>query len=80
MQVETKNAEDSDKEAIELLATTETITLTAGTITKFEAGANLDSANQGMQELVRFVYILTAQTGTQAWVHFRMLNPSWLSN
>ena len=43
-------------------------------------GASLDSANQGMQDLVRFKFTLAAVATKHAWVHFRMLNPTWLSN
>ena len=34
-----------------------------------------------MKELVRFEYVLKSETANVlANVHFRMLNPSWLSN
>ena len=44
VQVQTKNSEDSDKDAVDLLGTAQAVTITAGTITSFEAGAGLDSA------------------------------------
>jgi hypothetical protein len=81
IQVETKNQEDSDKDAVDV-GSAATITLgTDENITSFERGASLsDGAAQGMKELVRFKYTVTARTSGRAWVHSRMLNPSWLSN
>ena len=81
IQVQTKNKDQSDMSAASLLSTAQSITLTAGSYTKFNAGASLDSTtDQGVLELVRFCYKVKAQSGKLAWVHFRMLNPSWLSN
>ena len=81
VQVETKNQEDGDNSATELLVSPQSITLTAGSFTKFNAGEDLDSGSQGIKELVRFKYVIKTETAnTIAMVHFRMLNPSWLSN
>ena len=81
VQVQTKNKEDADKDAVDLLGTAQSITLTAGAYTKFNAGASLDSTTDaGFLELVRFMYIPKADAGKLAWVHYRMLPPSWLTN
>ena len=78
IEVETKNAEDSDKDAV-TLGSANSITLgTDENITSFESGAGLSSASQGFKELARFKYTVTAKANGLAWVHFRMLHPSWL--
>jgi len=81
IQVQTKNAEDSDMSAVDV-GTGASITLgTDEKVTNFEAGGKLSSAtDQGFKELVRFQYTVKAKTNGRAWVHFRMLNPAWLSN
>ena len=57
------------------------MSLTAGDFTKFNAGAALDSANQGFKDLYRFEYVLSSETAdVLALVYFRMLEPSWLTN
>lgn len=83
--VQTKNSESSDKDAGTFVpnnGANNAITLSAGTITTFTVGAALDdTANNGFLELVRFVYTLYDETaGSRPWVHFRMLNPIWLTN
>lgn len=82
IQVQTKNAEDSDLDAVDLLGSPQSITLgTDENITNFQAGAKLsDTVNQGMKALVRFKYIVKSKVNGRAWVHFRMLNPAWRSN
>lgn len=80
--VQTKNSEDSDKGAITPQGgTAQTMSLTALALTTWEVGANLSSANTGFLELVRFKYeLVSATAGTEPWVHFRILNPVWLTN
>lgn len=79
--VETKNSEESDKDAVLMSGTPVNITLTILASTTWEAGANLSSANPGFKELVRFKYqIVSTSEGAEPWVHIRVLNPVWLSN
>jgi hypothetical protein len=82
VQVQTKNAEDSDMDAVDLLVSPQSIGLgTDEGVTSFSAGAKLsDTGNQGMKALVRFKYMVKAKADGRAWVHFRMLNPAWRSN
>ena len=82
VQVQTKNSEDADMDAVDLLVSPQAITLSTDEgITSFNAGAKLsDTGNQGMKALVRFKYIVKAKNNGRAWVHFRMLNPAWRSN
>ena len=80
IQVQTKNSEDSDKDRVNV-GSPATITLTKGEQTEFKRGAVLsDTANIGFKELVRFEYVLVAETSSVGTVHFRMQNVSWLSN
>lgn len=83
--VETKDSESSDKDSGTVVpqgGANNVITATANVITTFSVGAPLDStANNGFLQLVRFKYTLsTAVEGSRPWVHFRMLNPIWLTN
>ena len=78
VQVQTKNAEDSDKDSVDLGSATSITLGTDENITSFQAGASLSSTDQGFKELVRFQYTVRAKASGLAWVHFRMLNPSWL--
>lgn len=79
--VYTKNAEDSDKAPnVAGAIASQSITLTAGTRTQVEAGANLDSTSDGLLELVRLKYSVTGDTNVGGYVHFRILNMTWLYN
>lgn len=76
--VETKASEESDGSAVALAS--EPITLTANTRTSFEVGSGL--AGAGFKDLVRFRYDL-AWNGSGVdlgYLHFRMLNPAWLTD
>lgn len=65
--IETKNAEDSDAAPTNLGAITQTTAGTyAGTFT-------------GCLELVRYKYLITGG-GTDRWIHFRMNPPVWQTN
>lgn len=80
--VQTKNSEDSDKDATAPQGgSAQNMTLTQLALTTWEVGANLSSANAGFKELVRFKYeVVSLTASTEPWVHFRVLNPLWLSN
>jgi hypothetical protein len=82
--VETKNSEDSDKDQSAFTPQgggAQTMTLTALALTTWEVGADLGSSNNGFLELVRFKYqLISATASTEPWVHFRILNPVWLTN
>ena len=80
--VETKNADQSDKEVITPQGgSAQAMTLTALALTTWEVGASLSSGNTGFLQLVRFKYELISTSGSvEPWVHFRLLNPLWLSN
>lgn len=81
--VETKNVDDSDKDVVTPQGGgLQTITLASPPVlTTWEVGANLSSGNTGFLELVRFKYWLISETSdVEPWVHFRMLNPIWLTN
>ena len=81
--VQTKNSEDDDavgNNASNKLVT-QAITLTANTRTPITAGSSLGAATDRFEELYRFKISLQAQENTRGgFVHWRMLNPSWLSN
>ena len=82
IEVQTKNSEDSDSvpNGSSALAT-QAITLTAGLPpTEVAAGANLGSTSAGLKELVRLVYKVTGGANYGGFVHFRILNASWLTN
>lgn len=84
--VQTKNSEQSDNEQDTFSpanGASNSITLTSNTATKFTVGAALNStASNGILELVRFRYQIIADEGFsgRGFAHFRMLNPSWLTN
>lgn len=81
--VQTKNSEQSDKDQSTFVPQSggaTTMTLTTNSQTRWQVGANLDSANNGFLELVRFKYQVKADSGKHGWVHFRMLDPQWLTN
>lgn len=80
--VETKNSDQGDNSATELNGPNgETITL--GTVYNrhdFDVGDDVDGGTQGCLELVRFKYIVDGPASGIGWVHFRMLEPQWLTN
>jgi hypothetical protein len=80
--VQTKNLEQSDKDvSTPQGGGAQTMSLTALALTTWEVGANLSSGNTGFLQLVRFKYELISATGSgEPWVHFRLLNPVWLTN
>src|SRR5262252_9015983 len=80
--VQTKNTDESDKTVVNPNSgASNSITLTANTVTNFQVGAALTStALLGFKELVRFKYGITASGAGNGWVHFRILNPAWLTN
>jgi hypothetical protein len=80
--VQTKNSEDSDKDAVTPQGGgAQTMSLTPLDLTVWEVGANLGDVTVGFLELVRFKYQLISTTAaTEPWVHFRVLNPAWLNN
>lgn len=63
--VEHKNIEDADSAAT-TVATFATISTVGSTV----------QAATGLKELVRFVYTVSSNSGTD-WVHYRMLAPIW---
>lgn len=75
--VETKKLEESDDGA-SAVGSAASITLTANVRTSFERGGGLAAA--GFEELVRFKYVVkqAASPSYLGFIHFRMLNPSWL--
>ena len=79
LSVQTKAMGEGDNSATTLVSA-QTITLTKGTITKVEAGASVDSASQGIKDLVRLRFNVKAKSSGRAWVHSRTLNPSWEGN
>jgi hypothetical protein len=82
--IETKKAEDADpayttSTGTNLVKYEEISSVTVG-IHKFRAGANLDTAG-GLLDLVRYRFDLgVTSSETDGWIHFRMLNPAWLTN
>ena len=82
--VQTKNSRQSDKDASNPAGgAANPITLTTETVTKFNVGAKLsDAVNDGFKEWFRYKYQLTGplSVGTDGYVHFRMLNPAWLTH
>lgn len=81
--IETKNTEDDDKDALTSFAS---VTISSFSSlparTKLVAGASLDSTttDSGFRELVRYRYTLDSSSSDGGFIHFRMLNPAWLSN
>lgn len=69
-QVQTKNNEDTDTDAVSLSSAFTVSTTTAGTVTKAD--------RSGALELVRYVFSITG-SGLQ-WVHFRSNPPIWQPN
>ena len=79
VEIQTKNSEDSDKDSTNL--GTNSVTLTDGLVTTFSEGAALGSSSAAFKELVRYQYKLQlSEFASFGWVHFRMLDPSWLTN
>ena len=83
--VQTKNTEDSDKDQVSPAGgTSNSITLSTETLTKFNVGAKLsDTTNLGFKELYRYKYFVDggeSDPGGTGFVHFRMLNPAWLTH
>lgn len=81
--VQTKNTEDSDKDAVAPNGgTSNAITLTTETVTKFNVGGKLSSSTDlGFKEMFRYKYELNnSEIGGTGFVHFRMLNPAWLTH
>jgi hypothetical protein len=86
--VQTKNSEDSDKDAVTPKdGSSVSITIaTTETITKFNVGAKLSATGAtdvGFKELFRYKYEVAGPTegaSGNGFVHFRMLNPGWLTN
>lgn len=83
--VQTKNSEQSDKDAANPAGgASNVITLSTETLTKFNVGAKLsDTVNDGFKELYRYKYSVTGALAIGAgngYVHFRMLNPSWVTH
>lgn len=82
--VQTKNSEESDKDAVAPQGGADNaITPATETVTKFNVGAKLSSTTDlGFKELMRYKFKVTAASGTGAngFVHFRMMNPAWLTH
>ena len=82
VEVQTKNSEQDDGNAV-TLGTTSGVQGVVGD-TPWAAGADLLSGGvTGLLELVRYQYTITAGKSAQghaSGVHFRMLNPGWLSH
>lgn len=83
--VQTKNSDQSDKDAATpYLGSSNSITLTAETMTEFPVGTKIsDTTNAGFKELYRYKFVVTGDAGFgtgNGFVHCRMLNPSWLTN
>jgi hypothetical protein len=86
--VQTKNSEDSDKDAVVPKdgANVSIGISTTETITKFNVGAKLSATGAtdvGFKELFRYKYDVTGPEtpgAANGFVHFRMLNPAWLSH
>ncbi len=83
--VQTKNSDQSDKDATPpYLGADKPVTLSTETRTDFSVGTKIsDTVNAGFKELYRYKYIVTGDIGVgtgNGYVHFRMLNPSWLTN
>jgi hypothetical protein len=76
--VETKLREDDDNSRV-TVGSFESISLSAG-IHKFKRGATVASGHSGLKELVRYRLDLETNTNQLGWVHFRVLNPTWLAN
>lgn len=80
--IQTKNSEDDNQTGTGGVVTIKTQTFTAsGTVLAGcdVKGALLNSSTEGLKELVRFRYILSG-SGSQEWMHFRMLSPSWIGD
>jgi hypothetical protein len=84
IKVQTRKAEDDNLSAtIKEVGTAETVSLgSADSVHTFARGNTIDGpgSGQGFLELVRFVYKVKSNSGNRGWVHFRMLNPGWLTN
>jgi hypothetical protein len=85
--VQTKNPEDSDKDAVTPKdgGSVNIAITTTETITKFNVGARLSATGAtdvGFKELFRYRYDVEGPEGAtgNGFVHFRMLNPGWLTN
>jgi hypothetical protein len=86
--VQTKNSEDSDKDAATPKdgANVSIGISTTETITKFNVGAKLSATGAtdvGFKEIFRCKYDVTGSESVGAgngFVHFRVLNPGWLTN
>lgn len=77
--VQTKNTEDADP-GTGLTSEMVVNPVTAGTHNSV-VGATLPGATAGALELVRYRFRLeVAGTTADGWIHFRMLNPTWLTN
>lgn len=78
--VQTKNTENDNTLAnIKDVGSAFSVTLTAESVSTFERGIKIDGSEttQGLLELVRYKYVLTASASAKNWVHLRMLDPTW---
>lgn len=75
--VQTKANEEDDSAAV-TLGSAQAIDITPDTRTPFERGLGIDDA--GFKDLVRLKYSLTFNGSGLSFVHFQILEPSWLSD
>ena len=77
---EAPNSESADPDPTDPLLGSQTVNpVTVGTH-GFVVGANLATAD-GALELLRYRFRLEVPSTTaDGWIHFRMLNPTWLTN
>jgi hypothetical protein len=76
---QTKAVEDDDS-AASAVGGAKTVTLTNDTRTSFPRGTGVTGG--GFQDLVRFKYVIKQASSPSdlGYVHFRMLNPAWITD
>lgn len=78
--VQTKKPEnDNTVVNIKDVGVAHSVTLTADSVSSFERGTKIDGSEtvQGLFEMVRYKYVVTASASPKCYVHFRMLDPTW---
>jgi hypothetical protein len=74
--VQTKNSEEADASAMELMVSPQTAT-TSG-LKYSDDGGNLEV--DGLKELYRYLFATGITASTTEWVNFRELAPAWELN